>query len=289
MGKYYPQIALFQIGPANFKRFRAGKAGMEQTRRLIDIMARLRGPEGCPWDREQNPATLRAYVIEEAHELAEAIDTGSWDGIREELGDLLLQVAFLAQIAAEEGRFGFEDVAGGIADKLVRRHPHVFGEGEARDIPDIWRRWDAIKMEEKRERGQPALENSRLEGIPRSLPSLGRARLLADKAARAGFDWPAPEGIIEKISEETREVASALSQGNATHLTEEIGDLLFATASLARRLHIDPEGALSRANQKFENRFRTVESLAAQRSLVLENLEPDALDALWEEAKQSGR
>lgn len=287
MGKYWPETNLFQIGPGASAWFRAGKATMEQTRRLLDIMARLRGPGGCPWDLEQSPATLRPFVLEEAHELAEAIDGGDWGEIGEELGDLLLQIVFLARIAAEEGRFDFEEVARRIADKLIRRHPHVFGGDQARGIPEVWRRWDAIKLQEKQGRGEQASPPSRLDGIPRALPALNRARLLADKAARAGFDWPSPAAILDKVREETAELEGAMAGTDGDHLAEELGDLFFVLASLARRLSIDPEGALSRANRKFERRFRRVEDLAREKNIPLEAATPEALDQLWEESKRA--
>lgn len=260
---------------------------MNATDRLIAIMARLRGENGCPWDREQTPRSLRPYVLEEAHEVAEAIDGGCWDDLREELGDLLLQVAFLARIAEEEGRFRFEDVANAISAKLERRHPHVFGDAEASRVEDVWRRWDEIKRAEKAgpkvDGGGPPV--SRLDGIPRGLPALGRAALVADKASRAGFDWPQPAGILDKLVEEVEELRAALAGGDRDHAEEELGDLLFAAASLARRLKIDPEGALARATTKFAERFRRVEDAAAADGVRLEDLEAAELDRRWNAAK----
>ncbi len=261
---------------------------MDSTDRLIAIMARLRGEGGCPWDREQTPRTLRPYVLEEAHEVAEAIDGGDWGELRDELGDLLLQVAFLARIAEEEGRFRFDDVAAAISDKLERRHPHVFGDAQAQRVEDVWRRWDEIKRAEKAggaEDGGPAA--SRLAGIPRGLPALGRAAAVADKASRTGFDWPEPSGIVDKLAEETAELRAALAAGNRDHAEEELGDLLFAAASLARRLKIDPEGALARATAKFAARFRRVEDSAAADGVRLEELGPAELDRRWNAAKRA--
>jgi MazG family protein len=263
---------------------------MDATDRLIAIMARLRGENGCPWDREQTPRTLRPYVLEEAHEVAEAIDGGNWDDLREELGDLLLQVAFLARIAEEEGHFRFEDVAEAISTKLERRHPHVFGDVEARGVEDVWRRWDEIKRAEKAgpgagDGGSPA---SRLDGIPRGLPALGRAAAVADKASRAGFDWPEPAGIVDKLAEEAGELRAALAAGDRGHAEEELGDLLFAAASLARRLKIDPEGALARATAKFSERFRRVEQAAVADGVRLEDLDAAELDRRWVAAKRGG-
>lgn len=263
---------------------------MDATDRLIAIMARLRGEGGCPWDREQTPRTLRPYVLEEAHEVAEAIDGGNWEDLRDELGDLLLQVAFLARIAEEEGRFRFADVAEAIAAKLERRHPHVFGEAEARRVEDVWRRWDEIKRAEKAaaEPGPGGPPASRLEGVPRGLPALGRAAAVADKAARAGFDWPEPGGILDKLAEEAGELRAALAADDRAHVEEELGDLLFTVASLARRLKLDPEGALARATAKFVARFRRVEAGAARDGVRLEELDAAELDRRWNAAKEIG-
>ncbi len=262
---------------------------MDATDRLIAIMARLRGENGCPWDREQTLRTLRPYVLEEAHEVVEAIDGGDWDELREELGDLLLQVAFLARIAEEEGHFRFEDVADAISAKLERRHPHVFGDAEAHRVEDVWRRWDEIKRAEKA--GGPAAGGgtapvSRLDGIPRGLPALGRASAVADKASRAGFDWPRPEGIVDKLMEEAAELRAALVDGDRAGVEEELGDLLFAAASLARKLKLDPEGALARATAKFAERFRRVEGRAAADGVRLEDLDATELDRRWNAAKR---
>jgi len=255
--------------------------------RLVEIMARLRGPGGCPWDREQTFRSLRPYVLEEAFEVAEAIDREAPAALREELGDLLLQVVFLARLAEEEGLFDLEDVAEGISAKLVRRHPHVFGDRSAGSVGEVWKRWEEIKREERERKHQ--VDASRLDGIPRALPALVRARLLADKAARAGYDWPGPAAIVDKIREETDELAAALGDGGEpAAVEEELGDLLFAVASLARRLGIDPEGALARANAKFEDRFREAERLARRAGKELEDMGPEELDTLWRRVKGRG-
>ena len=254
---------------------------------LLEIMARLRSPDGCPWDREQTPASLRTYLLEEAYEAAEAIDAGDWEHLREELGDLLLQIVFLARIAEEEGRFAFDDVARTIADKLLRRHPHVFGaEPAAEDPAQAWGRWEAIKSEERRARGEDA-DASRIPHVPAHLPALLAAHRLADKAARAGFAWPSPAEALEKVREEAEEVGQALAEGEPDALSEEIGDLLFAAASLARQADVDPEAALAAANRKFVSRFQGVEALARSRGQSLEQLDPASLDALWR--RTSGR
>lgn len=257
---------------------------MKNVQRLVEIMERLRAPEGCPWDREQTFETLRPYVLEEAYEVAEAIDAGDRSALRGELGDLLLQVVFQAQIAREEGLFDFDDVAAAIADKLVRRHPHVFGEDEASSVEEVWKRWESVKRAE-REAEEGARPSSRLDGIPTALPGLLRARLLSDKAARAGFDWPEVAGILDKAREELDEVEEALESGNEARIDEELGDLLFALASLARRAGLDPEGAIGRANRKFGARFRRVEGYAREQGRELEDLGPAALDALWQRSK----
>ncbi len=253
--------------------------------RLVEIMARLREPGGCPWDREQTFRSLRPYVLEEAFEVAEALDRGEPDALREELGDLLLQVVFLARLAEEEGLFDLEDVATGIADKLVRRHPHVFGNRAAGSVGEVWKRWEEVKREEREERDQGSA--SRLDGIPRALPALVRARLLADKAARAGYDWPGPREILAKVREEAAELEGVLEAGSE-RVEEELGDLLFAVASLARRLGVDPEGALARAGAKFEDRFRAAERLAREEGRELEEMEDEELDRLWRRVKAEG-
>ncbi|RMG44794.1 MAG: nucleoside triphosphate pyrophosphohydrolase [Acidobacteria bacterium] len=247
---------------------------------LLAIMAKLRGPNGCPWDREQSPATLRSYLLEEAHEVAEAIDRGDWSALREELGDLLLQVVFLARIAEEEGRFGFDDVAAGIAEKLVRRHPHVFGGAPASDAREAFDRWEAIKRAEKGEAFR-----SRLAGLPPSLPALLRAHRLAEKASRAGFRWPDIPAVAGKVREELAELESAVRTEGRGRVEEELGDLLFAAASLATQLGLDPEAALQKANAKFAARFEHVERAAAADGRHLEELDPGTLDRLWDEAK----
>jgi MazG family protein len=243
--------------------------------RLVEIMARLRGPEGCPWDRKQTPASLRTYLLEEAYETAEAIDVADWDELRGELGDLLLQIVFLARIAEEEGRFGFAEVAEGISEKLVRRHPHVFAEARADSETEVWKNWEQIKREEG------AGRRSRIEGIPRALPALVRAHRLAEKAARVGFDWPDSAAVLDKVDEEVSEVREALAWEDRAGLEEEIGDLLFAIASFARREGLDPEAALSRAGTKFAERFQAIEQEADARGVRLEDLDAEELDRLW--------
>ncbi|MDQ7007726.1 MAG: nucleoside triphosphate pyrophosphohydrolase [Acidobacteriota bacterium] len=252
---------------------------------LLDIMARLRSPGGCPWDREQTPASLRTYLLEEAFETAEAIDSGDWEHLREELGDLLLQVVFLARIAEEEGHFAFPDVVRTIADKLLRRHPHVFGDERAAEDPaEAWARWEAIKQEERRTQDGTPAAASRIPRVPAHLPALVAAHRLADKAARAGFAWPSAGAALEKVREEVEEADQALADGDPGKLAEEIGDLLFATAGFARQAGVDPEAALASANRKFVSRFQAVEALAGARGEELEELDARRLDALWRQA-----
>lgn len=249
---------------------------------LLRIMARLRAPDGCPWDREQSHATLRQTVIEEAYEVAAAINSGDDANLREELGDLLLQVVFHAQMASEDGRFAFDDVARAIVEKLVRRHPHVFGAESASDSAAVLARWEEIKRVEK---GAAAASASVLDGVTEGLPGLMRAEKVQKKAAKVGFDWPDAPPVLAKVREELGEVEAAIASGNAQAVEDELGDLFFAAVNLARKLKVDGEVALQRATDKFSARFRSVEALAAQRGLALDQLPLTELDALWDEVK----
>ena len=248
---------------------------------LVAIVARLRAPGGCPWDREQTHASLRGGLLEEAYEAVAAIDAADDENLREELGDLLLQSVFHAQIAAEEDRFDFNDVARGIAEKLVRRHPHVFGEDQCADSAAVLVRWDEIKRAEK---GGDA-PKSVLDGIPGSLAALMRAQKVQKKAAKVGFDWDSAVPVIAKVREELAEVEAAMLSQNADAIEDEIGDLFFSVVNLARKLKIDAEVALHRATNKFIARFHAVEALARERSLVLEKMTLTELDVLWDEIK----
>ena len=248
---------------------------------LRAVVAGLRAPDGCPWDKEQTHATLRAGLLEEAYEVVAAIDAGDDENLCEELGDLLLQVVFHAQIAAEQNRFDFESVARSISEKLVRRHPHVFGEESAADSDAVLVRWEEIKRAEK---GGVARE-SIFDGVCEGWPALQHAAKVQKKAAGVGFDWNAPEPVLEKVREELAEVQEEMSGGGA-RLEEEIGDLLFAAVNLSRKLKVDPEVALSRATRKFINRFQSVEALAKERNLKLEGQPLEALDLLWDEVKK---
>lgn len=254
---------------------------------LIEIMRALRTPEtGCPWDLEQDFDSIAPYTIEEAYEVSDAIARRDLAELREELGDLLLQVVFHAQMASEIDAFDVRDVIAAINDKMIRRHPHVFGENEKeRNADDQKQAWEAIKAAERAEKTD-ADSVSALDGVARALPALMRAEKLQKRAARTGFDWTEPEDIFAKLEEETGEVRDALRNSDAENLEEEIGDLLFVTANLSRRLSVDPEVALDKANRKFETRFRAMEVLAAQRGQVFSALDLDSQESLWQDVKR---
>jgi nucleoside triphosphate diphosphatase len=255
--------------------------------RLLDIMRRLRDPQGgCPWDREQDFASIAPYTIEEAYEVAEAIARGGPKELEGELGDLLFQVVFHAQMGAERGWFDFAGVATAIADKLTARHPHVFGDAKIASTAEQNRAWEEHKARERAARPQAVA--SELADVPLALPALARAAKLGKRAGRVGFDWPDGDGVRAKIDEELRETEAAVAlaaRGGEDGRAEELGDLLFATANWARHLGVDPEEALRLANAKFERRFRAMEQLAGQRSLELAKLSAHAWDALWNEVK----
>jgi len=258
---------------------------MSQWESLLDLMNRLRDPGGCPWDQQQTMADLKGYLLEEAYEVVDAIDAGDMEGLREELGDLLFQVVFLSRIAQEEGRFSVDEVLGGIVEKMVRRHPHVFGDARAETSADVLRQWEAIKKSEKNHDAAESL----LDGLPRSLPALLRAQRLTTKAARVGFDWPGPREVLGKVSEELGEIGEALASGEAGRVEEEIGDLLFAVANLARHMGLDPETALQRANGKFVRRFQRVEELLRDAGRPVGQATLSEMDSFWEQAKREER
>jgi MazG family protein len=249
--------------------------------RLLAIMARLRDRErGCPWDREQNFATIAPYTIEEAYEVADAIERGDAAALKDELGDLLFQVVFHARMAEEDGIFTFDDVATAIADKMVRRHPHVFGDAEIASAAAQSEAWEAHKAAERAAIG----DGSVLDGVALAYPALLRAAKVSRRAARTGFDWPEARAVIAKIEEELAEIGAELDHGaGPDRIEDEVGDLLFAAANLARKLDIEPETALRRATAKFERRFRAVERLAAERGT---GRDIEALEALWQEVKR---
>ena len=271
---------------------------------LLSIMARLRAADGCPWDRQQSFASIAPFTIEEAYEVADAIERGNLGDLKDELGDLLFQVVFHAQIAREAGAFDFEAVAGAICDKLIRRHPHVFGNQAPLSIAEQSAAWEDIKAAERNaaqhnsaernvaERGDAGCagaDPSALQGVPNALPALMRAYKLSKRAARVGFDFESAGQCADKVAEELAEVRAAArdSSGASREIFEEIGDLLFAAANLARKLDIDAEAALRSANAKFERRFRGMESLAARRGQVFAELDLAAQELLWQAVKHS--
>ena len=263
--------------------------------RLIEIMAALRTPKtGCPWDLEQNFATIAPYTIEEAYEVADAIARDDLADLEDELGDLLLQVVFHARMAQEQGAFDFGGVVEAITSKLIRRHPHVFGDQQARDPQSVKGLWDEIKAQEKRAKDQKrnedssrhraALGDGALAGVPVALPALTRALKLQAKAGKVGFDWNDPRAVLRKIREETDEIEAALDAGDATAAAE-VGDLLFAAVNLARHLDADPEAVLRATNQKFERRFAAIEQALSARGKAPQDATLAEMDALWDEAK----
>jgi MazG family protein len=246
--------------------------------RLVEIMQRLLAPGGCPWDREQTLETLRPYVIEEAHEVVDAIDRGVPDDLREELGDLLLQVVFQSELARAKGWFGPDDVVDAICTKLVRRHPHVFADVKVETAAEVVTNWEAIKAREKQGRGA-------LEGVPVALPALLRALRMGEKAARIGFDWPDGQGARDKIAEELAELDHAVRSGDVAHTERELGDLLFSIVNYARKLSLDPEAALRGTLDRFAQRVRAVEERVRAEGRAVETLDPDELDRHWESVK----
>jgi tetrapyrrole methylase family protein/MazG family protein/ATP diphosphatase len=250
--------------------------------RLLQIMARLRAPEGgCPWDIAQTFATIAPYTVEEAYEVADAIERGDLNDLREELGDLLFQVVFHARIAEEAGDFAFDDVADAISDKLIRRHPHVFGDAGARTSDEQTVAWEAVKAEERMARQKAGV----LDDVPPGLPALTRAVKLTRRAARVGFDWPSTREVFDKLREELAELEVELEAGDAEKSREELGDFLFVVANLARKLEIEPEDALRAANAKFIRRFHHIEARLAEDGRTPAQSDLAEMDALWDEAK----
>lgn len=252
---------------------------------LLAIMARLRDPEhGCPWDLEQTFYSIAPYTVEEAHEVADAIERGNFDDLREELGDLLFQVVFHARMAEEKGLFDFESVAQAISEKMVRRHPHVFGDRRYANRREREADWEAIKEAERADKGHKG--ESLFDGVSRGLPALTRAVKLQALAASVGFDWPQAEQMFDKLDEETGELRQAIENRDRDNIEEEIGDLYFALTNLARRFDVDPDQALRRCNRKFERRFHLMEKFARQQNLDLAALAHDELESLYIEAKR---
>ena len=252
---------------------------------LVAILHRLRSPGGCPWDAEQTHETLRPYLLEEAYEVLEALDHQSDDELRDELGDLLLQVVFHSELASERGAFSIEDVVENICAKLVRRHPHVFGDVTVQSSSDVERNWTAIKKAERAARGHAA--SSAIDGVPRALPALTRAHRLGEKASSVGFDWREARDVRDKVAEELAEADAAFASGDADALSEEIGDLLFAVTSWARLSGVHAEVSLERALAKFDARFRALETAMHEDGRDLASCSPEELESAWQVAKKT--
>jgi MazG family protein len=269
----------------------------EKFEKLVEIMATLRGPNGCPWDKEQDARTLKPMMVEETYEVLEAIDLDDPQGLTEELGDVLLHIVFQAQIGRESGSFDIDAVIDAISEKLVRRHPHVFGNEDAASADEVVRNWDAIKAREKvarsggRPQGEPS--SSRLDGVPKNLPAFHEAHQISSRAARAGFDWPDIEGIFDKLTEETRELREAMTPsavaGRDQRIEDEIGDILFCVVNIARHLNVDSESALKRSNRKFKTRFRHMEAALAAEGRRLEDTSLVDMEKFWQKAKSETR
>ena len=268
----------------------------EWFEKLVAVQARLRAPNGCPWDREQTHQSLRTYLIEEAYEVLEALESGNDAKFAEEMGDLLLQIVFHSQIAREEGRFTVAEVIREIHDKMIRRHPHVFGKTRAKDSAEVLRNWEQIKAEERRagEKKQNSASDSSvpkvaslLDGVSRALPATLEGFQLTRKASRIGFDWEDTSGVFEKMNEEAEELKRALKEQNHLKMEEELGDLLFSAVNLSRFLKVDPEIALKKANAKFARRFREMEKLARENGQEFKDLPREQMEALWDAAKES--
>lgn len=254
----------------------------EELQKLLTLMARLRGPSGCPWDREQTMSSLRPFVLEEAYELVEAIGSGESESIREELGDLLLEIVFVNQIAVEQNLFEMDQVIRGIHDKLVRRHPHVFEAERVSTADKALERWEQIKEREKK----PAKSSSVLDGVGKSLAALARAQKISTRAAKAGFDWKSAREVKGKLLEELEELDAAVESGSSAAIEEEMGDVLFALSNLARHLEVDAEVALTAAIEKFSKRFHYLESSLEAKGRSVNDASMDELDELWEESKR---
>ncbi len=270
---------------------RVPKTTGEKFERLVQIMATLRGPTGCPWDKEQDFNSLKPMLVEEVYEVLEAVENNDFDGIAEELGDLLLHVVFHAYLGKEAGHFDINTVIDKISEKLIRRHPHVFGNETAGTADEVIKNWEAIKAKEKEQRlkSRTPEQRSLLEGIPSKLPAIHEAHQISSRAARVGFDWPDIEGIFNKLQEEVRELKDVIS-GEADdkrreRLEDEIGDILFVIVNISRYLKIDSESALKRANRKFKSRFQYMEGELAKQGKALDQTPLEEMEALWQKAK----
>ncbi len=256
------------------------KYGIEDLLRIMEI---LRAPGGCPWDAEQTHESIKKDLIEETYEVIEAINKQNPDMLLEELGDLLMQVVFHSRIAQEENQFAFAEVCDGICQKLIERHPHVFGEINVSDTDEVLSNWDAIKRRSKNHE----TTTQAIDSVPRELPALMRSAKIQHKAAKAGFDWPDVTGAFDKIAEESLELKQAMEEGKSDRIADELGDLLFAVVNVSRFVHVDAEEALTAATDKFRNRFAAVEALANKRNIDMKNTPIDELDALWDEVKKN--
>jgi MazG family protein len=261
-----------------------GPSAGEKFQKLVDIMARLRAPDGCPWDREQTLDSIKPYTLEETYELLDAIDRREWSDVAEELGDFLLQAVFFAEIAAERDLFRIEDALDAINRKLVRRHPHVFGEETAESAGDVKRIWGEIKAEEKKRKGRHA--EGLLATVPRALPALVEGQQIASRAAAVGFDWENAGQVIDKLHEELGELEEARRGGASDEIEGEIGDLLFVLVNLARFVKVDPEQALRKTNAKFRERFAHIERRLAERGRTPQESTIEEMEELWQEAKR---
>ena len=255
-------------------------------RKLVELMDTLRGPGGCPWDQEQTPETLKAMLIEESYEVLEALDWSSPAALCDELGDLLLQIVFHSRIAKERGEFDIDDVCRCIHQKMVRRHPHVFGQARFDSSGELLREWERIKAGEKEDRGQDEERRSLLDSLPDRLPAIYAAYQVSAKAARVGFDWPTLEALGDKVSEEFQELADAVRTRDEAGVREEVGDFLFAAINVARFLQVDPETSLSRANRKFSRRYRDLEEHFARQGRPLAEVEPEEMERQWQGQKR---
>jgi len=260
-----------------------------QLTRLLDIMVQLRNPEsGCPWDVEQTFATIAPYTIEEAYEVADAIEAGDMAGLREELGDLLLQVVFHARMAEEDGQFDFEAVAESISNKMVQRHPHVFGDTVFDNLDEQKTNWEAHKSAERTEKAESAGKRSSvLDGIPSAMPALMRSEKLGKRAARVGFEWPDVSGALDKLDEELTELKAEMEEADADRVLDEVGDVLFSVVNVARHLGVDPEAALRHANAKFEKRFHAVEKSFTTDGLDIADADLEEMEVRWQEVKKA--
>jgi tetrapyrrole methylase family protein/MazG family protein len=255
---------------------------MKEFDRLIEIFEKLRAPDGCPWDAEQDHKSISRCIIEEAYELIDAIETGTSEDLMEELGDILLQVVFHSMIAKDDGEFTIKDVINALCEKLIYRHPHVFGDANIKDAKEVIKNWDKLKQKEKTKQKRKSI----LDGTPETLPELLYARKIQSSAKKVGFDWEDPKGVIDKVKEEAEELYHAMQDHDQDSMEEEIGDLLFSIVNLSRFAKVDPEAALRRTNRKFKARFYEIEKEAKKRGVSLEDMSFEEMDEIWEMAKK---